>query len=86
MQYYGYYFTFRALTAAQRGACCLQQAGVPASLVRSPSVLAAQGCGYSLEVAPVYAARAADALFSCGVGYGGVYQRLPDGMVREAAL
>lgn len=43
-------FTFRSLTLAQQGLQVCLMAGLPVQLARTPSQLAALGCGYALFV------------------------------------
>ena len=45
-----HYFTFRSLTAAQQAAMLLTRNGIPARLVRTPSRLSQNGCGYAVRV------------------------------------
>ena len=44
------YFSFRSVTAAQRGLRALTAAGIPAAISRTPGALAKKGCGYCLRV------------------------------------
>lgn len=45
-----YYFTFRSVTAAMQGQKRLNDAAIRATMVRTPTSLRKQGCGYSLYV------------------------------------
>lgn len=63
----GYYFTFRSVTAAQRGQERLRAAGIPSQLSRTPAALAVNGCGYCLHVAVRWASRAARTLGALGL-------------------
>ena len=54
-----YCFSFRSVTAAQRGLHALAGAGIPASMTRTPVQLAKNGCGYCLRLSGRYAASAA---------------------------
>ena len=42
--------TFRSVTPAQRGERALKQAGIHASMARTPKWMEQQGCGYSLRL------------------------------------
>lgn len=63
----GFYFTFRSVTAAQRGQRILTTAGVPSALSRTPTALAVNGCGYCLRVAPHWVNSAARLLRGNGL-------------------
>ena len=41
--------TFRSITAAQNAARALEQAGLPAQVLRTPRALQEQGCGYCVR-------------------------------------
>ena len=45
-----YLFLYRSLTYAQWAAAALERVGISAYLVRTPSSLSGQGCGYSLKL------------------------------------
>ena len=45
-----YFFTFRSVTAAMGSSRALEQAGIKNQMVRTPTALRQQGCGYSLRV------------------------------------
>lgn len=74
-----YYFTFRSITTAQTGAAALQAAGLRHVLLRTPKVMAQQGCGYSLRVAAAWAAQAAQCLRQAGASYQRIYQQAAPG-------
>lgn len=46
-----YYLTFRSVTAAMQAQKKLGDAAIRATMMRTPSQLRKQGCGYSLHVA-----------------------------------
>ena len=71
------YFSFRSVTAAQRGLRALTAAGIPAAISRTPGALAKKGCGYCLRVSEARAPEAARALR--GMGVQGVWRRTPSG-------
>lgn len=62
-----FYFTFRSVTAAQRGQARLRAAGIPSSLSRTPAALSVNGCGYCLRVAVRWASAAARTLRENGM-------------------
>ena len=76
-----YYFSFRSVTAAQRGLQALTDAGIPALMGRTPGPLAKKGCGYCLRVSRLRAPEAARMLR--GMGMQGVWRRI--GAVFEEA-
>ncbi len=80
---YEYYFTFNALTAAQTAVQGLDRAGIPNTLARSPKLLQARGCGYSVQVRSGYFGPAKDQLQRSGVDYQRIYCRLPNGSFEE---
>ena len=65
--------TFRSITAAQNAARALEQAGLPAQVLRTPRALQEQGCGYCVrapaEPETIRQLRAAD--LPCKVVVGG---------------
>ena len=63
----GYYFTFRSVTAAQRGQERLRTAGIPSQLSRTPASLAVNGCGYCLRLTARWAGQAARLLGGSGL-------------------
>lgn len=63
----GFYFTFRSVTAAQRGQLALSSAGIPSTIQRTPATLSVHGCGYCLRVSSRWAAQAAKMLHGGGV-------------------
>lgn len=63
----GYYFTFRSVTAAQRGQRMLSSAGVPSAMQRTPATLSVHGCGHCLRVSAQWAPLAARVLQGSGV-------------------
>lgn len=81
-----YYFTFRSITAAQRGERALQKEGLRCSLQRAPKYLALKGCGYALKVRSGEALAAAAAMDLWNVDYGKIYRVSLDGSVEETVL
>ncbi len=45
-----FFFTFRSVTSAMRAQELLAEASLRADVVRTPTALRGQGCGYSLRV------------------------------------
>ena len=72
-----YYFSFRSVTAAQRALRTLTEAGLPASLGRTPGPLAKNGCGYCLRLHERWAPTAAKLLRGAGVQ--GIWRRTEQG-------
>ena len=72
-----YCFSFRSVTYAQKALRALADAGIPASMGRSPAAVAKNGCGYCLRVTEGRAPEAAHALR--GMGVQGVWRRTPSG-------
>lgn len=83
---YDYYFTFRSITAAQRGERALQKENLHCSLQRAPKYLAVKGCGYALKVRSGEALAAAAALGLWEIEYGKIYRVGLDGSVEETVL
>lgn len=63
----GFYFTFRSVTAAQRGQRLLSSAGISAAIQRTPATLSVHGCGYCLRVSSRWVEQAAKTLRGSGV-------------------
>ena len=76
------YFSFRSVTAAQRGLRALTAAGIPTAISRTPGALAKKGCGYCLRVSEARAPETAHILR--GTGVQGVWRRTGGGF-EEAA-
>ena len=65
--------TFRSVTPAQRGETLLRREGIPATVQRTPRILAEQGCGYSLRINGAHLQRAAELLRQKGITYRKTY-------------
>lgn len=76
---YAYFFTFRSITPAQRGAKVLDRAGIDHVLQRTPRAVQMQGCGYCIRVHEEDYASALRALQANAVPYSRVFVRTPDG-------
>ncbi len=61
-----YLFVARSVTHAQHMAKALSDAGVFSKIRRAGAELTERGCGYTLEIAPRSAARAADICRAAG--------------------
>ncbi len=70
-----YCFSFRSVPAAPRGRRALPEAGIPASMGRTPAALAKNGCGYCLRLSGRHANAAAELL----QGVQGIWRRTPAG-------
>ena len=66
--------TFRSITPAQRGENALRQAGIAATVQRTPRLLAEQGCGYSLQLACGRLPQAVDILRHRGIAFRKAYK------------
>lgn len=71
-----YVVTFRSVTFAQRGQLVLQNAGISATLGRTPRFLEEQGCGYCLHIRSGFQG-AVQALRKGGVSFGRAYLHWP---------
>ena len=80
------YITFRSITPAQRGEAVLQRIGIRATLRRTPSWMAEQGCGYCLVVRPKEAVRGMGALKSGQVPFRKLYLLDADGNAEELTV
>ena len=83
---YDYYITFRSITRAQRGSGLLDSVGIRHQLLRTPTALAAQGCGYALRVRRETGAQAVEALRQNEIGFQRVYELDGGGQYRELSL
>ena len=81
-----YLIVCRSLTYAQRTAAALERAGVTAYLLRSPRVIAGEGCSHSVRVAERSLARALLVLERAGLSPKRVYIQAGDGACREVRL
>lgn len=79
------FFTFRAQTAARRGAMILRDVGIRARVGRTPGFLATGGCGYGVWVGQMDAVRAAGLLRRGGHSYERSY-RIDNGTGQEVRL
>ena len=80
---YDCYFTFRSITTAQRGQNALERSGLRSRLLRSPSFLSRNGCGYVLKVRGGSEMAAAAALGGYGVPFGAAYRVGTGGAAEE---
>ena len=69
-----YIITCRSLTYAQRAARAVQREGVYASLMRTPTGLSKNGCGYGVRVRERDLARARSIITGAGVAVQGVFE------------
>ena len=80
-----FFFTYRAGTQARKGAAILKAAGISARLARTPSKMAANGCGSGLWVPRGQEYAASLELRGRGCPYERSYQ-VDGGQVREVFL
>lgn len=81
-----YEFTFRSFTAAQIGRNVLMRAQIAAQLLRAPSSLSEQGCGFVLQTTAADGVQAAELLRASGAPFVQVYRCFPNGICQEAEL
>ncbi len=80
-----YYVTFRSVTAAMNALRRLDRAWIHTELVRTPRVLSAKGCGYSLRVRRGELADCLALLRREDYGFSRVFRRESDGSWAEVA-
>ena len=78
--------TFRSVTPAQRGESVLRKAGIDCALGRTPRQMEELGCGYSLRLRPVDAARAAVVLRQQQIQFRKVYLWSENGALEELSV
>lgn len=78
-----YFFTFRSVTAAQRGENVLKKSGIACTLRRTPRWMETRGCGYCLRVREQEWEDGLNVLARTGTAFSRVYAQNPDGSVVE---
>lgn len=81
-----YLIVCRSLTYAQRTAAVLERVGITAHILRSPKVIAGEGCGYSVKVAQRNLSDALRILVQAGFGPKRVFIMESDGSYKEVLL
>ena len=81
-----YFIVCRSLTYAQRTAAALERAGITARVLRSPRLIAGEGCSHSVRVAERHLARALVVLERAGRSPKRVYIMSGDGAWEEVRL
>ena len=81
-----YLIVCRSLTYAQRTAAVLERVGIAARLMRSPRIIAGEGCGYSVKIAERNLALALTVLATQGLSPKRVFLQNGDGSYREVGL
>ena len=81
-----YLIVCRSLTYAQRTAAVLERVGIAARLMRSPRIIAGEGCGYSVKIAERNLALALTTLARQGLSPKRVFLQTGDGSYREVGL
>lgn len=81
-----YYFTFRSVTAAMQAQKKLSDAAIRAAMMRTPTQLRKQGCGYSLRVSEEAFAAARAILLHGGQSFQKCYRRDDGGAWQEVAI
>ena len=80
------YITFRSITHAQRGSRVLENARIAHQLLRTPKAMAAQGCGYSLQLDFEMVQPAVEMLHKSAVPFQRVYCSGENGQYQEYLL
>lgn len=83
---YDYYFTFRAILAAQKAIHALQNRGIRVSLIRSPKLTASTGCGYAIRVRQQNGEQAAAILRLSGIQFQKIFLSDTNGDFTEVWL
>ena len=81
-----YLIVCRSLTYAQRTAATLERVGIGAHILRSPKLIAGEGCGYSVKVSERNLAQALTTLARAGLSPKRVFIIAGDGSYREVRL
>lgn len=81
-----YLIVCRSLTYAQRTAAVLERVGITAHILRSPKMIAGEGCGYSVKVAQRNLSDALRILVQAGLGPKRVFIMESDGSYKEVLL
>ena len=81
-----YLLQSRSLTYAQRTAAVLERAGIPARLVRSPKIIAADGCAHSVRIPQRYLPDALAWLDRSDLSPKRIYITAGDGNFQEVEL
>ena len=64
---FSYHIICRSLTYAQRTAAVLERAGIPCAILRTPKVLAGEGCSHSVRIAQRKLTAALEVLAGAGL-------------------
>ena len=81
-----YLIVCRSLTYAQRTAAALERVGIGVHILRSPKLIAGEGCGYSVKVSERNLSGALTALSRAGLSPKRVFIIAGDGSYREVRL
>lgn len=82
---YDYIIACRSLTYAQKGAKALNRAGFRANIMRTPSEIAREGCGYSISLKRANIDSALSVLRNAGVQPKRVYEYM-NGVIGEEVV
>lgn len=83
---YEYFFTFRSVTAAMKARQALEEAGIRATLARTPKTLQQQGCGYSLRVRTQNLHETKELLQRKETGFQKIYRKVANDRWQEVEL
>ena len=78
-----YLLMYRSLTRAQRSAKLLERAGITGTVAKMPRSAGTKGCAYGVLISPRNRQRAAETLGAEGLMPERVYERAPDGSLKE---
>ena len=81
-----YLIVCRSLTYAQRTAASLERAGISAHILRSPRVIAGEGCSHSVKVSERRLADALTVLARVGLTPKRIFIMSSDGSYKEVLL
>ena len=81
-----YLIICRSLTYAQRTAKVLERVGITAYIMRTPRVIAGEGCSHAVRVSQRRMSEAMRALSRAGLPVQRIFALEPDGSYREVAL
>ncbi len=81
-----YLIVCRSLTYAQRTVSALERTGITAHLLRSPKIIAGEGCGYSVKVSERNLTAALCILARVGLSPKRVFITESDGSYKEVLL
>jgi len=82
---YHFYFTFRSVTAAQQAEKIITESGLRGTLLRTPKILSAKGCGYAVRVPASHGKSVTELLRRHGISHQGIYRVFQNGKTEAVA-